>query len=594
MASTITSLINCNFGGIRRKDAIFSQDKITCSDCQNVELYFTKLNSGVGIRTSPGNFAVNDLVPVNEEVIGIFESIQLGEPAFFVYCESLLEGKLYYFDTVLNTFQTVLSGLSVTGCASGCDYTQGYLDVFVFSNGVDVKYIYSNTSTASSLNVAPDTVTNADLYTISGNTVTKVSEDATGSYGKITATVTIDETTETKTLLRNKNADTKIVTTDYYGWTDGTDNFYSTENVDVLLYDIEGRRIKGLGVVNYNNRIWIFDKNVVWYSRQGECRDFNFNDPDVITSAGFIETTKDITAIYPYLGALALFHKDSSCLINEDSTTGFTVSEESPGGCASYDALCFHGTDLYFYDDTKKGVFSFQQIVNGDKTLGNNIALDIQDELLKIRSANTKKIRTLSVITKDRNEVWFLIPITEDIRYSFIMIYDYIRGEWVKRKSQHINAIGVVNNVLYSGGKQIYQEYEGMDFDGEFIPCYYTCTILNLGEDNTLKITKFPPRLSVNSSYANHFWVKYTKNYDVLKEPKKKEIKGKSLKRKLIYNSGMNYNEGWTYKVKNVNIVVKMPSATFKALEITFYTEELHQEFCIKTIEFSKIKVKQV
>lgn len=56
--STTTQLLNNNFGGIRRKDAYFSADKITCSDCQNVELFYKKLNSGVGIRTSKGNLAV--------------------------------------------------------------------------------------------------------------------------------------------------------------------------------------------------------------------------------------------------------------------------------------------------------------------------------------------------------------------------------------------------------------------------------------------------------------------------------------------------------------------------------------------------------
>ena len=81
--STITQLLNNNFGGIRRKDAFFSQEKITCSDCQNVELFYTGLNSGVGIRTSQGNTAVtkyivNDetisLIPADEQIIEIFDN----------------------------------------------------------------------------------------------------------------------------------------------------------------------------------------------------------------------------------------------------------------------------------------------------------------------------------------------------------------------------------------------------------------------------------------------------------------------------------------------------------------------------------------
>ena len=92
----------------------------------------------------------------------------------------------------------------------------------------------------------------------------------------------------------------------------------------------------------------------------------------------------------------------------------------------------FHGTELYFYDNTKKGVFSFRQIVNGDTTLGDNIAVDIQAELFEIPLSGENKIKALSVVTSDRNEIWFLIP-TNDEKHSIIMIYDYLRKTWVKR-----------------------------------------------------------------------------------------------------------------------------------------------------------------
>ena len=107
---------------------------------------------------------------------------------------------------------------------------------------------------------------------------------------------------------------------------------------------------------------------------------------------------------------------------------------DSPGGCAGYNALVFHGTELYFYDNTKKGVFCFRQIINGDKTLGENIALDIQEELFSISSAKLQDIKTLSVVTADRNEVWMLLP-DEDANYSTIAIYDYIRI-WIRKSAK--------------------------------------------------------------------------------------------------------------------------------------------------------------
>ena len=518
--STTTSLVNNNFGGIRRKDAYFSDEKITCSDCQNVELFYTELNSGVGIRTTSGNTKVTSLIPEDEEVINMFESIQDGNNYFFVYTESETKGRIYNLDIKNETLNLIVDNLSVTGNACGVDFTQGWLDMFVFSNGINVKYIYTNTETHSSLTVESDS--------------------------------------------------------------------------NIVLKDPDNRAVSGLGLVNFDNRIWLFKNNVLWYSQQAECRNFQYNDTSSITSAGYIEFVKPITAICPYLGSLAVFHKDSSVLVTVDSTTGFAKEDESPGGCASYDSLVFHGTDLYFYDDTKKGVFSFKQIINGDKTLGDNIALDIQDELLSIKSGDVNKIKTLSVITSDRNEIWFLIPISTNEEFSYIMIYDYLRGEWVKRKSQHINCVSVVDSVLYSGGKQVYQEYNGKDFDGTFIESYYKCTSLNLGSDNTMKMTKFPPRLTINTDYICNFGVQYIKNYKQLRTPKVKKIKAKTIRAILYYDSGQTYDSEYIYASDTINSILKLPSISFKTLEITLFTEKSGEAFAIEAIEFNKIKVKQV
>lgn len=538
--SATTSLINYNFGGIRRKDSSFSESKITCSDCQNVELFFTNLNSGVGIRTASGNTSITayedengniaNLVPEGEIVVGMFASIQNGRDAFFIYTETTAlevnQGKLYIYDLMSKTISLLVEGLSATGNACGCDFTQGWTDTFIFSNGVEMKYIYSDTETG-------------EMF--------KVEEDD-----------------------------------------------------KLKLTDIDGRPVKGLGMAVFDGRIWVFNGKTLWYSVQEDCKDFSFEDPEVITSAGYMEFVKPITAIYPYLGALAVFHKDSSVLVTIDATTGFKREQESPGGCAGYNALVFHGTDLYFYDDTKKGVFSFQQIVNGDKTLGDNIAEDIQEELLQISHKHLNKIRALSVVTADRNEVWFLLPVdatyyknNESKEASIIMIFDYIRGEWVKRKSQKINSIAVYNGTLYSGGEHIYEEYKGFDFNGDYIGAYYTCSILNLGSDNTLKITKFPPRATLDGEKKCHFWVQYVKNYNALKSVKTKEIQSKTQRSIAYYDKGYRYDDEWIYAI-STNAILKLPSSTFKALEIKFYTTDKSQSFALKTLEFSKIKVKQV
>ena len=93
---------------------------------------------------------------------------------------------------------------------------------------------------------------------------------------------------------------------------------------------------------------------------------------------------------------------------------------------------------------------------------------------------------------------------------------------------------------------------------------------------------------------SNNFFVKYVKNYNYFKNPKIKQITSKTSGFVLTYDTEETYDDKWIYIPNNMNAIVKLPSAAFKALEITFYTEDENQSFSIKSIEFSKIKVKQV
>ncbi len=509
-----TSLICNNFSGINRSNSNFAGSIITASDIQNVELFSTETNSGVGIRTVNGNESICDLIPEDENVISIFESVQKAKSYFFVHAENNNEGKIYLFLPEENSLIEKVSNLTVTGKSCATDVTQGWSDLFVFSNSEELLSI---------------------------------------ELGKLNEDDELDE----------------------------------VNLMDVT--DMDGRKIKGLGVVVFAGRLWIFDNQTLWYSVQENIYDFSTSDATITTSAGYVEFVKKITAIYPYLGSLAVFHSNSSCMIAQDeSDYSFYKSFDSPGGCAGYDALVFHGTQLYFYDDTKKGVFSFLQVVNGDKTLGENIALDIQDELFSIPAQQVDKIRTLSVVTSQRNEVWFLLP-TVDSEYSIIMIYDYLRRTWVKRKSQKINCFRTIASKLYSAGKKIYEEYKTSTFDGKFIESFYKCTPLNLGVEYSMKILAYPPKVTLNMEYSNDFCIEYTKDYNAM-TTKVRRIISKTLKNVLKFDKSF-----WDlsfFPVEKINVIKKLPATYFKTLQMTFFTQITGQNFCINNIEFGKIKVK--
>lgn len=509
-----STLICNNFSGINRTSSVFSSNIITASDLQNVELFATETNSGVGIRTASGNVSVSNSLPGGEFVVNIFESIQKSNSYFFVHTETEDEGKIYLFNPTTGVLTLKVSDLSVTGKSSATDVSQGWSDLWVFSNSEEMLSI---------------------------------------EIGKL-------------------NSDNEL------------------EEVKMMTpKDPDNRDVKGLGIVVYSGRLWVFDGQVLWYSAQENIYDFATSDAELVTSAGYIEFVKKITAIYPYLGSLAVFHSNSSCMIMQnESDQSFYKSFDSPGGCAGYNSLVFHGTQLYFYDNTKKGVFSFMQVVNGDKTLGENIALDIQDELFSIRPEVLGNIKTLSVVTSDRNEVWFLIPDTEE-EYSKIMIYDYLRKTWVKRKSQKISSIAVVNSKLYSAGKRIYQEYVSNSFDGKFIEAYYKCTPLNMGVENSLKILAYPPKITLNTFYSNNFNVEYTKDYNAL-TTKRRKIVSKNLKDILYFDKSF-WDES-TFPPDKINVIKRLPAAYFRTLQMTFYTNNADQNFCINSIEFGRIKSK--
>ena len=138
-----TALVCNNFSGINRSSSVYSSNIITASDIQNVELFATEINSGVGIRTTKGNVAVSDLIPTNENVVNIFESIQKGVSYFFVHTESNEEGKIYLFSPESKTLTLKKASLSVTGKSSACDVAQGWSDLWVFSNGEEMISIES-------------------------------------------------------------------------------------------------------------------------------------------------------------------------------------------------------------------------------------------------------------------------------------------------------------------------------------------------------------------------------------------------------------------------------------------------------------------
>lgn len=613
----VVNFICDRFGGIRQKNAQFTDKVITCSDMQNVELYFTGLNSGVGIRTVKGQNGLIDF-PIGERGVNIFESIQNGNTYFFVHAISETEGKLYEYNVASNELIPLITGLSRQTVSSGFDYIQGYSDTFIFSNKGDylykiqknkintayqvrcndiVGYVSAEGTEETSLPI--DTVVYSDTELtqkyVTIKTVYEVEYEKSIGYTDVQGSS--EAFVEADTIIYSDTQLTQVLATStgdnykYNGTTKADYDFKYTGYVDSVVSelkfkDAENRDIKPNFIQVYDNRVFGAIGNRLHACMQQNIFDWVTGDVEKPTSAYYVEFTKEITAISPYLNSsFAIFFKDSSLLLRGNYPE-LQLTEESPGGCASYKSLVFHGTDLYFYDNTKKGIYSFEQVVLGNKTLGKDIAIEVNNLLDMIDTSRLEDMKMQSYVADDRNEIWFLLPTTDE-NYSTILIYDSLRNEWIKRKSKKIYTLALIHNTLFSAGKKIYQEYMNDDFDGEFIQNYYDCSPFNLGSNTSMKILYLRPRMSVGFPYINEFYVKYQKNFNTFKKPKIKKVKSK-FKNYLIWGVGkwgVNYWAGGT-----TNSILKLPNVSaFKTLNISFYTTSQKENFAIRNMEMNQI-----
>ncbi len=139
MAIVIEPQIFQRFRGIRELNGINSGGEISAIQCQNVEIIQTEVGSASGIKTMDGNAVLYEL-PADYNVIGIFKSVQEGTVYRFIYAENDVEGVLFYIDITRKPVK-LIEGLSVTGECNGITLNSSAYDIFVFTNGEEVKTV---------------------------------------------------------------------------------------------------------------------------------------------------------------------------------------------------------------------------------------------------------------------------------------------------------------------------------------------------------------------------------------------------------------------------------------------------------------------
>jgi hypothetical protein len=105
---------------------------------------------------------------------------------------------------------------------------------------------------------------------------------------------------------------------------------------ELNLEDMEGRKVKGLGLVVFAGRLWIFNKQVLWYSVQENIYDFKTSDAEIKTSSGFIEFVKNISNDLSFPTKLSEFSLKSEDLIGlADQAVAMNMMNYLPRSCSN-------------------------------------------------------------------------------------------------------------------------------------------------------------------------------------------------------------------------------------------------------------------
>ena len=139
MAYATEPLLFNSFKGIREYNGVNSGGAISAIKASNVELVQTDLGQNTGVKSSGGNYVAYKL-PSGYEIKGIFASVQDGIDYTFIYAETAEKGTLFYID-LADDVQIVIDDLSATGNCNALTMSSTAFDVFVFTNGKEVKTV---------------------------------------------------------------------------------------------------------------------------------------------------------------------------------------------------------------------------------------------------------------------------------------------------------------------------------------------------------------------------------------------------------------------------------------------------------------------
>lgn len=401
---------------------------------------------------------------------------------------------------------------------------------------------------------------------------------------------------------------------DWFVFTNGVDDYVGVNMQqtveadrvkDLNAFDAEQRDIRGLGLEIQDGRLVTFSGNRVHWSAQANIFDWSSSNPEITTIPAYQEFDRNVTAIIYYNDMLIAFTNEYSTYFkgNPGDATNFSRGGASGGGCASFKSVIKFDNKLFYYDNVAKNVFAYYLLDSGQTRPTDGLANNVIDFFAGLYQDKLNEIEMIDYVSGDRSEIWFKLPYLETNK---ILIYDYLKQEWIERLAQSdIKALAVINGGLYSASEgKLLKEYLTSSFDGDYIPAEYKMNVINLNSDSNLKVPKMPLIMTLDFEYENDFYIEFI--YD--DRPDRSKIKRivKLASGYLIWADSEDSERGgywavdeddakggiWVSLDKNTVMFNLAGLLNFKQLQIRVFTSTAPQEFGIKRFELKRVKMK--
>ena len=294
MSYAIEPLIYDQFKGIREFNGVNAGGQISAIQCQNVELVQTEIGNNTGIKSMNGN-AVAYALPLGYKTLGVFKSNQDGVNYTLIYGENDTKGTLFFVN-LASKVEVVIDDLSVTGECNGITMATTAFDVFIFTNGKEVR------------------------------TVAFTSDDA---Y---------------QTVIEGHNP------------VEFSQGYIATINAE----DYEGKALNWLSMTEWNGFLVVASQYGVNASHQNDVYTWNDDPQDKADAWYIRFSKKVTAVYGFTGGLYIFTQDDCTLLTASPNDASSVMKTSAGIGCFSYTSITKHDLYLFFYDDRQKNVYYLQ------------------------------------------------------------------------------------------------------------------------------------------------------------------------------------------------------------------------------------------